>query len=54
MKIFLNICERLNGKPFKEPGGLVQGVIVQFGGQTPLNLGARVERGGRAYPWDDG
>ncbi|HEY1685400.1 MAG TPA: carbamoyl-phosphate synthase large subunit [Tepidisphaeraceae bacterium] len=40
----LNICERLNGGPFKTPGaphahaGLVQGVIVQFGGQTPLNL----------------
>src|SRR5258706_8183983 len=34
----LNICERLNGKPFGEKGGLVQGVIVQFGGQTPLNL----------------
>ena len=45
----LNICERLNGKPFTpgggattsdgcEPNGLVHGVIVQFGGQTPLNL----------------
>jgi carbamoyl-phosphate synthase large subunit len=34
----LNICERLNGKPFDKPGGLVKGVIVQFGGQTPLNL----------------
>src|SRR5690606_15307324 len=34
----LNICERLNGRPFGEPGGLVKGVIVQFGGQTPLNL----------------
>src|SRR5205085_12213144 len=34
----LNICERLNGKPFNEKGGLVKGVIVQFGGQTPLNL----------------
>jgi len=34
----LNICERLNGKPFTEKGGLVKGVIVQFGGQTPLNL----------------
>ncbi|HEX8916346.1 MAG TPA: carbamoyl-phosphate synthase large subunit [Humisphaera sp.] len=34
----LNICERLNGKPFGQPGGLVKGVIVQFGGQTPLNL----------------
>jgi carbamoyl-phosphate synthase large subunit len=34
----LNICERLNGRPFSEKGGLVKGVIVQFGGQTPLNL----------------
>jgi carbamoyl-phosphate synthase large subunit len=38
----LNICERLNGGPFsrdpKGSAGLVQGVIVQFGGQTPLNL----------------
>ncbi|MGQ9649352.1 MAG: carbamoyl-phosphate synthase large subunit [Phycisphaerae bacterium] len=47
----LNICERLNGKPFMPStyppppcqggamgGGLVKGVIVQFGGQTPLNL----------------
>jgi carbamoyl-phosphate synthase large subunit len=34
----LNICERLNGKPFGQAGGLVKGVIVQFGGQTPLNL----------------
>ena len=34
----LNICERLNGRPFSVKGGLVRGVIVQFGGQTPLNL----------------
>jgi carbamoyl-phosphate synthase large subunit len=48
----LNIVERLNGKPLtpvapggspgldrsNTNGGLVQGVIVQFGGQTPLNL----------------
>ncbi len=49
----LNICERLNGRPFgrgseaggprglHQPaagGGLVSGVVVQFGGQTPLNL----------------
>jgi carbamoyl-phosphate synthase large subunit len=33
-----NICERLNGRPFTQPGGLVRGAIVQFGGQTPLNL----------------
>ncbi|NNM86725.1 MAG: carbamoyl-phosphate synthase large subunit [Phycisphaerales bacterium] len=34
----LNIVERVNGRPLHEPGGLVQGVVVQFGGQTPLNL----------------
>jgi carbamoyl-phosphate synthase large subunit len=50
----LNICERLNGGPFEkkseirnpksetnlkaESQNLVKGVIVQFGGQTPLNL----------------
>lgn len=34
----LNLIERLNGKPLTEKGGLVHGVIVQFGGQTPLNL----------------
>jgi len=37
----LNICERLNGGPFSGDAkhrGLVLGVIVQFGGQTPLNL----------------
>jgi len=37
----LGICQRLNGRPFaqREPGtGQVRGVIVQFGGQTPLNL----------------
>ena len=38
----LNVCERLNGQPFsggpEGRAGLVKGVIVQFGGQTPLNL----------------
>jgi carbamoyl-phosphate synthase large subunit len=43
----LNICERLNGQPFVPPPlqggarggkGLLKGIIVQFGGQTPLNL----------------
>jgi len=42
----LNIVERLNGQPLQGSrgqgvegsSGLVQGVIVQFGGQTPLNL----------------
>ncbi|HUU98494.1 MAG TPA: carbamoyl-phosphate synthase large subunit [Phycisphaerae bacterium] len=36
-----NICERLNGRPFPQSGaneGHVRGVIVQYGGQTPLNL----------------
>ncbi len=33
----LNICERLNGAPLGQPGNL-HGAIVQFGGQTPLNL----------------
>ncbi|MHB1156678.1 MAG: carbamoyl-phosphate synthase large subunit [Phycisphaerales bacterium] len=33
----LNLCERLNGAPLGTPGNL-HGVIVQFGGQTPLNL----------------
>ncbi len=40
------ICERLNGQPFRparrredsRPARRVRGVIVQFGGQTPLNL----------------
>ncbi len=32
-----NIIERLNGGPLTSPGK-VHGVIVQFGGQTPLNL----------------
>jgi len=34
----LNICTRLNGEPFGGSGGLVRGVVVQYGGQTPLNL----------------
>ncbi|MBK9120584.1 MAG: carbamoyl-phosphate synthase large subunit [Phycisphaerales bacterium] len=37
----LNICERLNGRAFGVNGknaGFVRGVIVQYGGQTPLNL----------------
>ena len=36
------MCERVNGQPFSDGpegrAGLVRGVIVQFGGQTPLNL----------------
>src|SRR5262249_37765402 len=46
----LNICERLNGKPFsgdpKGSTGLVKGVIVQFGGQTPLNLARGLSEAG--------
>jgi carbamoyl-phosphate synthase large subunit len=42
----LNICERLNGKPLGEPDGLLHGVIVQFGGQTPLNLARGLEEAG--------
>jgi len=34
----LNICARLNAQPFGMPGGKVKGVVVQYGGQTPLNL----------------
>ena len=42
----LNVCERLNGRPLEEPGGLLCGVIVQFGGQTPLNLARGLEAAG--------
>ena len=46
----LNICERLNGQPFsggpEGRAGLVQGVIVQFGGQTPLNLARGLQEAG--------
>src|SRR4029079_8430202 len=46
----LNICERLNGRPFEAHGsqsvGLVKGVIVQFGGQTPLNLARGLQEAG--------
>ncbi len=43
----LNICEKLNGKPFgTDKGGQIHGVIVQFGGQTPLNLAHALEKAG--------
>src|SRR6185369_4100029 len=42
----LNVCERLNGRAFSEKGGLVKGVIVQFGGQTPLNLARGLKEAG--------
>ncbi len=46
MEDVLNLCERLNGRPFGEPGGHVHGVIVQFGGQTPLNLAHGLQAAG--------
>jgi len=51
----LTICERVNNRPFgpagngngRHPGpGLVKGLIVQFGGQTPLNLAAGLHEAG--------
>ncbi|MEW6249282.1 MAG: carbamoyl-phosphate synthase large subunit [Planctomycetota bacterium] len=42
----LNICERLNGQTFGQAPGHVVGVIVQFGGQTPLNLAAALHDAG--------
>ena len=42
----LNICEKLNGRPLGRDGGLLHGVIVQFGGQTPLNLAHGLEMAG--------
>jgi carbamoyl-phosphate synthase large subunit len=41
----LNICERLNGAPLGTPGN-VHGVIVQYGGQTPLNLAHGLQEAG--------
>jgi len=45
----LNICEKLNGQPFvpgKTCRGNLHGIIVQFGGQTPLNLARALEQAG--------
>jgi carbamoyl-phosphate synthase large subunit len=49
----LNVCERLKGGPFVRgasahaaPRGVFQGVIVQFGGQTPLNLARGLKEAG--------
>ena len=39
----LNICERLNRRAI---GKLLKGVIVQFGGQTPLNLARGLKNAG--------
>ena len=41
----LNICEKLNDAPLGTPGKL-HGVIVHFGGQTPLNLARGLEDAG--------
>ena len=41
----LNICEKLNGRPLRDRG-LLHGVIVQFGGQTPLNLARALQSAG--------
>jgi carbamoyl-phosphate synthase large subunit len=41
----VNICERLHGAPLGTPGHL-HGVIVQFGGQTPLNLAHGLQAAG--------
>ncbi len=40
-----NICERLNGDA-PLGAGLLEGVIVQFGGQTPLNLAQGLKNAG--------
>ncbi len=47
----LNVCEKLNGGPLLNdsggvPDGKLHGVIVQFGGQTPLNLAHGLELAG--------
>ncbi|MEM8737600.1 MAG: carbamoyl-phosphate synthase large subunit [Planctomycetota bacterium] len=47
----LNICERLNGEPFDASSGgshsgRLHGVVVQFGGQTPLNLAEGLKAAG--------
>jgi len=45
----LNLCERLNGAPLgasHDNAGLLHGVIVQFGGQTPLNLAHGLQQAG--------
>ena len=44
----LNLCERLNGSDFDvdRDSNLVAGVIVQFGGQTPLNLAHGLQKAG--------
>jgi carbamoyl-phosphate synthase large subunit len=41
----LNVCEKVHGGPLGRPGRIA-GVIVQFGGQTPLNLSHGLETAG--------
>jgi carbamoyl-phosphate synthase large subunit len=40
------VCEVENGTPLGESGGLLEGVVVQFGGQTPLKLAAGLAAAG--------
>jgi len=42
----LNVVEALDGRPEGPESGLVHGLIVQFGGQTPLNLAHGLVRAG--------
>ncbi len=42
----LNVVERLNGGSLKSSSGRVHGLIVQFGGQTPLNLAKGLVKAG--------
>ena len=44
----LNICERINGGRFGDPNAknLLKGIIVQYGGQTPLNLARSLKESG--------
>jgi len=42
----LAVCELENGGPLRADPGLLEGVIVQFGGQTPLKLAAGLHAAG--------
>jgi carbamoyl-phosphate synthase large subunit len=42
----LAVCEAENGGGRRTAGGLLEGVIVQFGGQTPLRLAAGLQAAG--------
>jgi carbamoyl-phosphate synthase large subunit len=41
----VNLCAKLHGGPLGKPG-LLLGAVVQFGGQTPLNLARGLEEAG--------